>query len=156
MAGKRRHANDRQKRKQIDDLYLRACSEFPEVPEITAKETLDRLEAGERLVLVDVRTPNEQKVSMIPSAITVEQYESDPSHAERNVPVVCYCTIGGRSGRYTRELCSRGVNALNMPGAILAWSHAGGEFEGPDGRTRRVHVYNRRFNLLADGYEAVY
>ncbi|MHC4992155.1 MAG: rhodanese-like domain-containing protein [Planctomycetota bacterium] len=155
MFGKKTAETDQEKRAKIDAIYMRARSAFPGVPEISAKQVLERRAAGEPLLLVDVRTPEEQAVSMIPGAVTVEQLESDPGAAEGKT-IVCYCTIGGRSGRYTQELCRRGVEAMNMPGAVLAWSHEGGEFEGPDGPTKRVHTHGPKFDLLAEGYDAVY
>ena len=69
---------------------------------------------------------------------------------------MCYCTIGGRSGHFTQALCARGFDAHNMPGAVLEWSHEGGEFVAADGPTRRVHTHSPKFDLLAEGYESVH
>jgi len=143
------------KREQIEQLYQRSKRKFPEVGEITAEELRERRAAGDALVLVDVRNPPEQAVSMIPGAVTAREFESD-AERYRGSTVVTYCTIGHRSGIYARKLEAKGWNALNLKGAILSWTHAGGELAGPDGATRRVHVGGARWNLAADGYEGVW
>lgn len=148
---------DEQKRAQIDALYAGARAKaFPGVPEISAREVIDRQIAGETFVLLDCRTPQEQHVSMIPGAITLEEFENDPAKYQ-GAAMVCYCTIGERSGQRTAELCARGINARNMPGAVLSWSHAGGTFVDESGdQTHRVHVHSPQFNLVAEGYEAAW
>ena len=146
---------DTEKRIQIDNIYQQARAGFGNVPEISASEVLSRRDAGEELVLVDVRTPEEREVSMVKGAITAEQFEA-AWESYKDAAVVCYCTIGGRSGQHTQHLRDRGISALNMPGAVLAWSHAGGEFVNADGSTKRVHTHGPQLDLLATGHEAVW
>lgn len=44
-----------------------------------------------------------------------------------------------------------------MKGAILAWTHSGGELVDSAGNpTRRVHVHSKKSDLVADGYEGVW
>lgn len=147
--------NDETKRQQIEELYQRSKRKFPEVADVTAEELRRRREAGEEILLVDVRNPAEQAVSMIPGAVTADELESDPERY-RGATVVTYCTIGHRSGIYARKLQKAGWNASNLKGAILSWTHAGGELRAPEGATRRVHVGGPRWNLVADGYEGVW
>lgn len=75
--------------------------------------------------------------------------------------IVVYCTIGYRSGKYAMELAGQGIRAENLEGGILSWSHAGGPFQvrndaGLATPTRRVHVYDKGWNLLHPDYEAVW
>jgi len=150
------HLSDDQKREKIDAVYNGARRGFSGIPEISADEVMQRQSSGEELLLVDVRTPKEQQVSKIPGAITIDEFEANlDQHAEATV--VCYCTIGGRSGQKTAQLREHGVNAHNMPGSVLSWSHAGGSFVDESGEAcKRAHVYNSKFDLLADGYESVW
>lgn len=145
---------DEQKRLHAEKLYQSARTSFPTVPEMTAREVMERCASNEKTILVDVRTPEEQSVSMIAGAITAEVFEA---HLDKYADsmVVCYCTLGGRSGQYAVDLRARGIQAYNMPGAVLSWSHAGGEFVNRDGPTKRVHTHGPDMNLLAEGYEAV-
>ena len=57
---------------------------------------------------------------------------------------------------YAKDLQAKGWKVFNLKGAILAWTHAGGPLVDPEGPTRRVHVYSSRFNLVAEGYDAVW
>lgn len=105
-------------------------------------------------VLVDVRESHERRVSMLPGAISQQDFERDRDRY-RSWVVVPYCTIGLRSGLYTRALRQQGFEARNLAGSALAWAHAGLLFEADGNPTRRVHVYGSDWNLLPQAYEAV-
>ncbi|MCP9835471.1 MULTISPECIES: rhodanese-like domain-containing protein [unclassified Cyanobium] len=126
---------------------------FPGQPEMSVAEWLDRPK-DQPAVLVDVREPHERRVSMLPGAITQQDFERN-SARYRSWVVVPYCTIGLRSGIYTRELRGQGFEVRNLAGSALAWAHAGLPFESKGKATRRVHVFNADWNLLPRGYEPV-
>ena len=92
---------------------------------------------------------------MIPGAISRDDFDADRARYAGS-RIVAYCTIGARSGEFAAEIQQQGWKVRNLEGSILAWTHAGGELVGPDGPTKKVHVYGRRWNLAADGYEAVW
>lgn len=143
------------KRQALEDVYAGARKRFPDVPEITAEELLQRID-DENLVLVDVRETREQSVSMIPGSITADHFENNADDFQGKT-IVPYCTIGGRSGMYSRQLQAQGWNVLNFKGSVLAWSLAGGEFTSSDGPTNKVHTNSRKFApVVAEGYEAVW
>ncbi len=146
---------DQEKFAAIDEIYQNARSQFPGIPEITAKDVLARQFAGEKFVLVDVRSQEERDVSMISGAITAEHFEANTGVAE-GATVVCYCTIGGRSGMYAQNLAARGINSMNMPGSVLSWSHAGGKFVDANGATNRINTHSPNLDLVAEGYKAVW
>jgi sodium/bile acid cotransporter 7 len=132
-----------------------ACHEIhPEVPWLTPSEFLER-SREEPWTIVDVRTPPERGVSMIPGAIRKEAFEAHlDEHVERSILV--YCTAGCRSGAYAEQLRERGLNAFNLRGGVLAWALNGGSFVSPGGEgTRRVHVHGSPWNVLPPEYEAV-
>ena len=69
------------------------------VPEVSAQELIELLEAKQPpVVLVDVREPAEYSVSVIPGAITRDEFESRRDEL-RGARVVAYCTVGGRKNR---------------------------------------------------------
>lgn len=144
-----------EKQKKLDNMYASAKRSFPGVPEISAVDLMTRLEAGEKLVLVDVRQPREQEVSMLPGAITAEDFQKNADDYEGKT-VVPYCTIGGRSGMYSMQLRSKGWDVLNFAGSVLAWSLAGGEFECEGQPTNRVYVNAKKYALVRDEHEAVF
>lgn len=107
-------------------------------------------------VLVDVRAAKEQAVSMIPGAITAQQYEKNRKRFAGKT-VIAYCTVGVRSEEYARKLVSSGKAALNFKGSILAWCEANHPLVTPDGKpTKRVHTYSARYNKVPSKYTAVY
>ena len=129
-------------------------ADYPDVATISAAALL-REGAREGFVLVDVRTDRERAVSTLPGAISASAFEARiREFAGRTV--VAYCTIGARSSAYAREMGERGVEILNLEGSALAWTHVGGALVSGDAATTRLHVYGRRWNLAADGYETVW
>ncbi|CAI5976261.1 unnamed protein product [Closterium sp. NIES-65] len=79
---------------------------------------------GRRVVVVDTRTEEESAVSMIPGG-TLKQSDFERQMGRfSDHQVVCYCTIGYRSGNYARMLHSHhSMHAANLKGSILAWTH---------------------------------
>lgn len=107
-------------------------------------------------ILVDVRTPQERHVSVIPGAVDADSFErlfSDYPHKK----IIVYCTIGYRSGFYARTLRDKGLDAYNLSEGIVGWAHADGRLIDSHGQpTRRVHVYSRPWNLAVKDHIAVY
>jgi rhodanese-related sulfurtransferase/molybdopterin converting factor small subunit len=97
------------------------------VPQITAAELKQRLAAGERIVLIDVREPYEWDIAnlgdygarLIPLGDIVERADE----LERDVDVVLYCRSGARSAGAVRQLRARGFdNLLHLRGGLRAWA----------------------------------
>ncbi len=128
--------------------------DHPDVATISAATLREALPSGD-FVLVDVRTERERRVSMLPGAIPAGEFERRLAELAGRT-VVVYCTIGARSSAYAREMGRRGVDVRNLEGSVLAWTHAGGPLVHDGVPTRRLHVYGRRWNLAADGYETVW
>lgn len=147
--------SDADKQQKIETLYVKYERKFPTVEGITATELMQSLEKGDEYILVDVRKPKEQEVSMIPGAITQQEFE-DRSEALRGKTVVTYCTAGYRSGLYAKKIQTKGWQVLNLEGSLLAWTHAEGPLENSQGPTKRVHVYSADWSLEAAGYEPVW
>ena len=73
---------------------------------------------------VDVRDPEEYRISRLPSALTVDELYSKFNHRELlQKRIVAYCTIGERSGRYIQRNLSKGYTWFNLIGGVLSWSH---------------------------------
>jgi sodium/bile acid cotransporter 7 len=146
--------DEAEKAARVEAMYAGYRDAFPEAAEVTVEELLALQTTGDP-VLVDVRTDSERAISMIPGAISREEFERRREElGERTV--VTYCTIGYRSGLYAEELKQEGWDAYNLEGSILAWTHAGQQLEDSGQETRRVHVYGRKWNLAADDYEPVW
>jgi sodium/bile acid cotransporter 7 len=130
-----------------------SAASYTDITSVSATELVP-LVAADAVVIVDVRPAAERAVSMIPGAVSAEQWQADRSGGRR---VVAYCTAGYRSGDFARDWRAQGVAVENLAGGILAWLHADQPVvDSRDQPTRRVHVYGRRWNLLPPGYEGVW
>jgi rhodanese-related sulfurtransferase len=136
---------------RIEELVLAIESRVADVPVVLAPQLLQELSGAQPPLLLDVRDADERAVSVIPGAL------SELGSIAPGTRVVVYCTVGLRSGISARELRTRGIDAVNLRGGILAWLAAGGTLVDPAGNpTRRVHVYGRRWNAVPEDVEAIW
>lgn len=145
------------KQKQIATMYREYAQEFPQVKSITVTKLQQLQQQNQKIVLVDVRSPQERSVSKIPGAIAPEEFESNLArYSNSETVVVAYCTIGYRSGKYAQKLRRQGINILNLEGSLLAWSHIQGELVDDKESTKKVHVFSRQWQLTANNYQPVW
>jgi rhodanese-related sulfurtransferase len=93
--------------------------------EISVGELKRRHDAGDDVVLLDVREPDEVATASIPWATVVPMREVPARMSEipRDKPLVVMCHHGGRSERVAQFLEANGYqNAINLVGGIDAWS----------------------------------
>ena len=137
----------------IETADLHKMLEARQQAEAKAKESGTEL-PHPNFVVVDVRSDAEVNVSVIPGAITKAQYEKNKNlYAGRLV--ISYCTVGGRSGAYAKQLAGSGVKVKNYQGSILKWVDAGLPLVTLNGKpTNRVHTYNNRYRIPSK-YEQV-
>ena len=84
-----------------------------------------RHEAGDDVVLLDVREPDEIQTASIPWAtvISMREIPARMNEIPRDKPLVVMCHHGGRSERVAQFLEANGYeNAINLTGGIDAWS----------------------------------
>ncbi len=138
---------------QIDTLYGTYAKEFSDVESIEVADLIALLERGE-VVVVDVRSERERAVSTLPGAVPADAFDPDTVGDKM---VVAYCTIGFRSGLWVADQRDQGVQAVNLKGSVLAWTHAGQPLLDSAGKpTQRVHVYGRKWDLARTDYQAVW
>jgi adenylyltransferase/sulfurtransferase len=95
------------------------------VPIIGVRTFKERLDAGEELVLLDVRDPHELEISQFDNALHIpkDQVRKRLDEIPREVPLIVACRTGIRSGEVVRWLEEEGyTNALNLMGGITAWA----------------------------------
>ena len=131
---------------------------YSDVPTLTTAQVqalqIDQENIGQ-FVLVDVRSKAETDVSIIPGAITKEEFERTKQRHQGEI-VIAYCTVGHRSGNYARKLKQSGWDAWNYKGSILDWCKNQLPVVTQSGQsTQKVHTYNANYQL-AEGYQAVY
>jgi rhodanese-related sulfurtransferase len=104
------------------------------VKECTVNDLWDRLEAGERFLLIDVREESEWAAGHLPSARhigkgvierDIESLVPDP-----NAEIVLYCGGGYRSALAARALGQMGyTRVISMDGGFRGWKESGHPIE---------------------------
>lgn len=109
------------------------CSMYG-IQEIDAQTLNQWRETGEKVRLIDIRTPPEVAQGVI------EGYEFIPMHLIPMTPIeldddeklVIYCRSGARSAQVCMFLAQQGVEAYNLRGGIISWASAGLPIASPD------------------------
>ena len=138
----------------IMEMYSHYRKDFPSIKEITVTELLE-MQSNLPVTLVDIRGENERAVSMIPGAISESEFEAVKNNLI-NQPIVIYCTIGYRSGLYTKKITAQGYDVRNLIGGILAWTNSKQKLIHNGNSTKNVHVYGSKWNILPEGYTGMW
>jgi rhodanese-related sulfurtransferase len=93
---------------------------------ITAEEVKARMDAGEKLNLVDVREPHENAEFNIGGTLLplgkIQIMQVDEIEDLRDQEVILYCRSGNRSGQAAMILGQMGFTDLkNLSGGMLYW-----------------------------------
>lgn len=96
---------------------------------ISAPALKRRLDAGERLYLLDVRSSEEYAHDgriagsrLLPLPMLAMRLAELP----KDTPIVCVCRSGSRSGVAAEQLARRGfANVFNLSGGMIGWQRAG-------------------------------
>lgn len=93
---------------------------------ITAEELKARLDAGEKINIVDVREPHEHAEFNIGGELVplgkVQTMQVDELEKFRDEELIVYCRSGNRSGQACLILETLGFsNAKNLVGGMLNW-----------------------------------
>ncbi|MGD1105553.1 MAG: molybdopterin-synthase adenylyltransferase MoeB [Terracidiphilus sp.] len=94
------------------------------IPQISVQELKQRLDAGEDLMILDVREPYEYQIANIGGTLIPQnQVPQRLAEIDRNREIVVQCRSGGRSQRIAEFLAGQGYpNVKNLAGGILAWA----------------------------------
>ncbi len=93
---------------------------------ITVEELKQRIDAGEKLNLVDVREPNENAEFNIGGILyplgKIQTMSVDELEPLKDEEVILYCRSGNRSGQACLMLDTLGFrNTKNLVGGMIAW-----------------------------------
>ena len=99
---------------------------------ITIDELKSRLDAGEKLNIVDVREPHENAEFNIGGPLVplgkIQTLQLDELEDYKNEELIVYCRSGNRSGQACLILDSAGFkNTKNLIGGMLAWQEKFGK-----------------------------
>jgi sulfur-carrier protein adenylyltransferase/sulfurtransferase len=93
---------------------------------ITATQLKEKLDAGEKIMLIDVREPNEFEIVSIPGAVLIPKNEFLMGNALERLPqdrqVILYCKSGVRSAECLAVVKSAGfADAVHVGGGVIGW-----------------------------------
>jgi rhodanese-related sulfurtransferase len=96
------------------------------VRETTVDETKDKLDSGERFLLVDVREESEYAKDHLPGAIHlgkgVIERDIETRVPDLNTPMILYCGGGFRSALAADNLQKMGyTDVISMDGGVREW-----------------------------------
>ena len=149
-----RQMSDSKKKETVYHLYVGYKNDFPDVEDISPPQAMQLLKKGEA-IFVDIRKPAEMAVSMLPGAVSEQDFLSHTDQY-RDKTIIGYCTISYRSGVFAREMAKERISIVNLQGGILAWTLAGGKVYDPSGReVKRIHVYGDKWDYAPAGYESI-
>ena len=140
----------------FDKMKQLVRKRFPQVSQLSTAELGNWLQNKSRAqpILLDVRTPEEFRVSHLRGAIQV-----DPSSQAADLmpvinsgrPVVTYCSVGYRSSAVADRLVKAGVPQVhNLEGSIFQWANEGRALEADGKVVAKVHPYNSTYGKMLD------
>ncbi len=107
------------------------------VKEIDASELKTRLEAGDDIALVDIRSDAEIAQGILPDAehLAMHLIPLQMHDLPKDKDVILYCRSGARSYHACNFLGQQGIhNVINLRGGIIAWAREGYEIAAPQQR----------------------
>ena len=93
---------------------------------ITVEELKSRIDAGEKLNLIDVREPFENAEFNIGGTLyplgKIQSMQVDDLEEFKDDEIICYCRSGNRSGQACLILDTLGfTNTKNLAGGMVNW-----------------------------------
>ena len=104
------------------------------VKEIDAATLKSRIDAGEDIALIDIRSDAEVAQGILPNAehLAMHLIHLRMQDLPRDKDVVLYCRSGARSYHACNFLGHQGVaNVINLHGGIIAWARSSYEIVAP-------------------------
>lgn len=98
--------------------------------DVSAQDLEKRQAAGEKVLVVDVRTPDEFAAGHVPGAINLPHDTvtgDEPALSDwKQKPVVVYCHSGRRAGMAAKVLEAKGFTRIeHLSGDMQGWQQAG-------------------------------
>jgi rhodanese-related sulfurtransferase len=106
-----------------------AARTLPRIENISAAELKSRIDSGEAMALVDVRSPMEYQIDgHIPGSrlLPLPALAGRLAELPRDETIVLICRSGSRSMAACEHLAAAGFdNVVNLAGGIIGWHMAG-------------------------------
>jgi len=137
----------------LSAIHTQIAQDYPTLKHITPRELTARLNDPE-LVLLDMRSANEVRVSHIDGAVFLSAdirpdalYATFPNGL-KDKHIILYCSVGRRSSetahRLEKHFLALGAKSIhNLEGGIFRWHNERRPLMRDDDRTDEIHPYNR-------------
>lgn len=128
--------------------------DYPSVTHITTHSLAQWLADSSKPppLLLDVRAQKEFRVSHLKNAKWTPDKTAAVAHlkhADKNQPIVVYCSVGYRSAALAATLKKLGYQkVLNLEGSIFQWRNEGRHVFSNSKKTSVVHPYNHKWGKL--------
>ena len=139
---------------QWPEVKARIRSRYPAVPQLSVSALRDWLRDATRPLplLLDIRTPEEFADGHLEGAVRVDSVVEALRRLRQRpagVSAVLYCSVGQRSSALASALLARGAGSIyNLEGSLFEWANEGQPVVASDGRTGKVHPYDREWGVL--------
>ena len=136
--------------KTLKEMLGEARQVIPEQPPAELKK---RLDAGEPVVVIDVRDPDEYRDGSIENATNISrgflEFRIGAAAADHKTPIVLYCQTGLRSMLAAKALHDLGfTNVVNLQGGFQRWAQSGlGVVKDTPLGGEQIQRYSRHFLL---------
>ncbi len=107
------------------------------VKEVDAQDLKARIDAGEDIALIDIRSDAEVAQGVLPDSehLAMHLIPLRMHDLPKDKDVVLYCRSGARSYHACNFLGQQGIgNVVNLRGGIIAWARQGYEIAAPQQR----------------------
>lgn len=108
----------------VSSFLKKGSFKMEEIKSITTEELKQKLEAGEKLELIDVREDEEVETGMIPGAkhIRMGTIPENLHQLDKDTEYIMICRSGNRSGNVCHYLQDQGYKVRNMVGGMMNWT----------------------------------
>lgn len=104
------------------------------VKEINSSELKTRLDAGDDIMVLDIRSEAEVAQGVLPNSahLAMHMIPLRMQDFPRDKDIVLYCRSGARSYHACNFLIQQGIdNVYNLHGGIISWARSGYEIAAP-------------------------
>lgn len=132
--------------KDFKTLQLELREKYPEVPQLSSDELAAWFQEGKSFVSLDVRSPEEFRVSHIRGAIRLSSSTAPDqffAETDKDKIFVLYSAVGIRALDYAEKLIQAGFSGVyHLEGGIFQWAREGRPIYRDNEKTDKVHPHN--------------
>lgn len=143
-----------------DSVDAKIDREYPGIEFISTAQLYQKYqdEGAELPLVIDVREADEFLISHLADAVNLQTGESiSRIVADKNAPIVVYCSVGYRSAGVAAELRQLGyTNVVNLRHSLFEWANNDYPMVNDAGDTDKVHPFNRVWGALVEKSRHLY